>query len=392
MGSQLLASETTKGEYWKAHARAVADGQSSDWTESAPVTIGNSAPVLAWVGEAPFASTGHAPDEGKPDSTEFTFRVKITDADDSAPQRMFVRVQRLEDGRRWRTRRTWVLAPVSGTWAAGMICEAKMTLPNGVHRYFFYARDPEGAVATGEPRNRQAGPRIIASPQLWCTALSGLEADFLHPNTGTARETRFRFALQYTDGEGAPPYRRRLELQRRRADGKWGAFATLDMSRMSGTATTGRYYTCARKLPAGEYRHRFVFEDDNGFATGAASSEPDATRWQAGPVVSETTLDRATGGAMLSSLAALPSPGGAQIVFSLSTPMTVDARILNIAGRPVKTLFRAKNCESGANTLLWNAQSDQGLHVPNGTYLIEVMAKASDGTQTRGLAQVRISK
>ena len=83
---------------------------------------------------------------------------------------------------------------------------------------------------------------------------------------------------------------------------------------------------------------------------------------------------------------------GAQIVFSLSAPMTVDARILNIAGRPVKTLCRAKDCDAGANTLPWNARSGHGLPVPNGTYLLEVMAKAGDGPQTRELAQVRVGR
>ena len=72
--------------------------------------------------------------------------------------------------------------------------------------------------------------------------------------------------------------------------------------------------------------------------------------------------------------------------------MAVDARILNMAGRPVKTICRARDCEAGSNTLLWNAQSDQGLPVPNGTYLIEVMAKAGDGTQARGLGQVRVRR
>jgi len=170
--------------------------------------------------------------------------------------------------------------------------------------------------------------------------------------------------------------------------------ATVDMSRGTGTPLTGRYYSYKRKLLAGEYRHRFVFEDDNGFATGADSAGPDGTRWQAGPAVSETTADTiaGTGSAMLSSLAALPSPGGAQIVFSLSAPMAVDARILNIAGRPIKTLCRAQDCEAGSNTLLWNAQSDHGLPVPNGTYLIEVLAKAGDGAQARRLAQVRVKR
>lgn len=60
--------------------------------------------------------------------------------------------------------------------------------------------------------------------------------------------------------------------------------------------------------------------------------------------------------------------------------------------RPVRTLCRTNACDAGANTLLWNATSDRGLPVPNGTYLVEVMAKAGDGARARGLTQVRLDR
>jgi hypothetical protein len=94
----------------------------------------------------------------------------------------------------------------------------------------------------------------------------------------------------------------------------------------------------------------------------------------------------------LSGLAAVPSPAGAEVVFTLSSPAQVQARILNIAGRPIKTLCRAKECEAGTSMLLWNAQSDSGLAVPNGEYLVEVTAKAGDGAQARALGQVSVSR
>jgi hypothetical protein len=99
-----------------------------------------------------------------------------------------------------------------------------------------------------------------------------------------------------------------------------------------------------------------------------------------------------TGGAeaslALSGLSAIPSPAGAQVVFTLSSAAAVQSRILNIAGRPIRTLCRAKDCDAGTNTLLWNAMSDQGLPVPSGRYLVEVTAKAADGGQVRALGQV----
>jgi hypothetical protein len=94
----------------------------------------------------------------------------------------------------------------------------------------------------------------------------------------------------------------------------------------------------------------------------------------------------------VTSLLAAPTAAGAQITFSLSSAAQVQARVLNIAGRPVKILCHAKDCEAGTKTLLWNAQSDQGLPVPNGTYLVEVTAKTNDGSQVRVLSQLRIER
>lgn len=88
----------------------------------------------------------------------------------------------------------------------------------------------------------------------------------------------------------------------------------------------------------------------------------------------------------------MPTNLGTQITFALSSSAQVQARILNVAGRPIKTLCRAKECAAGTNTLVWNAQSDQGLPVPNGTYLAEVTAKTAGGAQARELAQVRPSR
>ncbi len=97
-------------------------------------------------------------------------------------------------------------------------------------------------------------------------------------------------------------------------------------------------------------------------------------------------------GLVVTGLAALPTKAGASISLNLSAAAQVQARILNIAGRPIKTLCRAKTCEAGTNTLLWNAQSDTGLPVPSGTYLVEVSATAPDGSQAKGLGQVPIRR
>jgi Tol biopolymer transport system component len=212
-------------------------------------------------------------------------------------------------------------------------------------------------------------------PTLSWLGTPGYERDAVDPGNGTARQTRFLFKVRYEDFEGNAPRYVSLHLRR---NGKYsGEFA---MVRGVGDYTEGRVYRRRPKLPAGEYEYRFQARDRDGLAVG----EP--TEWHAGPTVT------AAPSVALTSLSAAPTGAGTQITFSLSSAAQVEARILNIAGRPVKTLCQAKECEAGTNTLLWNAQSENGLSVPNGTYLVEVLAKAADGAQARGLARVSVGR
>jgi len=107
----------------------------------------------------------------------------------------------------------------------------------------------------------------------------------------------------------------------------------------------------------------------------------------------KTVTMKASGSPVLSSLTAVSArAGGTQIVFSLSAPAMVEARIVNLAGRPIRTLCRDQACVAGTNTLLWDARSDAGLRVPNGTYLIQVTAKGPAGATSRALQAVVIGR
>jgi len=66
--------------------------------------------------------------------------------------------------------------------------------------------------------------------------------------------------------------------------------------------------------------------------------------------------------------------------------------VVGIAGRLVSAIHTARECEAGANVLVWNATSDQGLAVPNGTYLVEVTARTEDGGEARALARVMVGR
>jgi hypothetical protein len=95
---------------------------------------------------------------------------------------------------------------------------------------------------------------------------------------------------------------------------------------------------------------------------------------------------------VIGALAVPLSSGGAEIVVSLSARGEVTASVLNLAGRPVAAICRAKECEAGTNTLLWSARSDSGLPAPSGTYLIEVSARSADGSRSRALTTVRLQR
>ncbi len=94
----------------------------------------------------------------------------------------------------------------------------------------------------------------------------------------------------------------------------------------------------------------------------------------------------------VSGLAAMPTgSGGMQVVFSLSVPSNVSVTICNVAGRVVRTLVTDRAC-GGTSTLIWDAQADNGVPAPNGTYLVEVVARATDGAQVRALTTVQVKR
>jgi hypothetical protein len=96
--------------------------------------------------------------------------------------------------------------------------------------------------------------------------------------------------------------------------------------------------------------------------------------------------------AITGATAAPTGNAGAHITFGLSAPACVTATVLNIAGRPVRTLCRAKACEAGPNTILWSGQTDTGLALPNGTYLVALQAGSADGGLVRALTRVFIHR
>jgi hypothetical protein len=95
---------------------------------------------------------------------------------------------------------------------------------------------------------------------------------------------------------------------------------------------------------------------------------------------------------MVTALTAVPAAGGAQITFTLSAPALVELRVLNIAGRLVRTITPGRDCEAGLNTFAWTGTSDAGLRAPEGRYLVEVRARTADGSASRCLTAVQLAR
>jgi hypothetical protein len=329
-------------------------------------------PTLSWSGEPGFESDGVDPDVGTPGQTLFRYRVKLTDPDGDEPD--YVRVIISKDGVRYLNRK---MRPVrgAGPTSSGRVYKFSLRdpLPPGTYEYRFRASDDDGS-ATGPPTDWQSAPSTL--PELLFGTAPGVE-DGVRPNTGTADNTVFFWKVIYRNGDGDPARFVRVLLWR---DGSFHMALSMVNADPEPDPKAGVVYRARRRLPAGNYDFRFEAEDKDGRAVGPASVK-----------MSGLTVAAAAPLA-LTSLSAVPTHAGAQITFSLASASQVQARILKTAGRPIKTLCHAKDCEAGSSTLLWNVQSDSGLAVPNGTYLVEVTARAGDGSQARGLGQVRIGR
>ena len=96
--------------------------------------------------------------------------------------------------------------------------------------------------------------------------------------------------------------------------------------------------------------------------------------------------------AMVTFLAAMPTAAGAELVLTLAAPAEVRAEVLNIAGRPVRLIANGRPMPAGTQRLVWTGQSDAGLPVPNGPYLIRVTARGEDGTSSEALRTVTVRR
>jgi hypothetical protein len=84
--------------------------------------------------------------------------------------------------------------------------------------------------------------------------------------------------------------------------------------------------------------------------------------------------------------------GRQQLVFVLSAPASVQAEIVNIAGRVIRELPAGDTAQAGVNTLSWDGLSAAGTAVPNGVYLVRLVARTPDGAQAQALVTCTVRR
>jgi hypothetical protein len=341
-----------------------ADGATARASKSRP-------PELTWVGVDPFTADGVDPEGGDPDATAFTFQVRFRDSSGAAPKSKRLFIDRRE-GTRWRTYKNLGMTKVSGSVASGAVYSCTTTLGNEVVRYQFRFQTSDGAKVTGTPAAWTQGPRLNGPPKLYWNGASGYTTDGVSPDSGTAT-TQFQFRVLYLDSEGEAPTKCVLQLRRNGVLLKPKSMGPWSVGDYRLGKTFGRLMTFA---VGGTLEYRFEFEDADGVATGTP------TEWLSGPSLGDG------GSGLVGGLTATPTQVGVQVAFTLSGAADVTATVLNVAGRPVRALCAHRPGEAGINTLLWNSQSDDGLRVPNGTYLIRVTARTNNGTESSALTTV----
>jgi flagellar hook assembly protein FlgD len=129
------------------------------------------------------------------------------------------------------------------------------------------------------------------------------------------------------------------------------------------------------------------FEGDRKIVRVTATSTGNSTKQDA---VKAITIVESTSAAacQVTSLSAVPTRAGAQLTFALSSDARVTATVLNVAGRPIKTILADKPLAAGVQTLVWNRTDNAGLAVPHGTYLVRVTARDRAGGEASALGSL----
>jgi hypothetical protein len=100
----------------------------------------------------------------------------------------------------------------------------------------------------------------------------------------------------------------------------------------------------------------------------------------------------ATGALTVSGMASSGGSAALTVSYQLSAAATVEARVLNIAGRVIRNVVANRLDGAGPNAVTWNLHDVAGKPVPRGTYLMELQARDETGQLVRTVTPLRVSR
>jgi hypothetical protein len=337
--------------------------------------VGNQPPVLSWTGEPGFVKAGVSPHVGPPDQP-FAYHVKYTDPDGDIASFVKLHVTRHDQEVTGSPFSLSVLQ--GGKPKLGVIYGMDLSLPLGADYAYWFEASDGFQTASGPPTAESHGPIVDAPPQLEWVSHAPYMNSGVNPKRGGA-PLRCTFQVRYRDLDDNPAKFVRVHITR---GGHPIEDSPFPMTLVKpGRPQTGQIFGCQVVLDeVGPYSYRFAANDGYLDALGVP------IEWQTGPTVTGATA------AQLTSLTATPTENGIAVTFNLSAAGTVDAQVVNLAGRPIQSLAANRACAAGLNALLWDGHTASGLSAPNGTYLVAVTVRGASGAQSRAVRQVTLQR
>ncbi len=235
----------------------------------------NNPPTLTWTGESGYVTDGLEPESGYVD-TSFVYRVNYMDVDNDAPEAGTPRVVILDGGAEALNATMIEVSPGDTDYTDGKFYIYTATLSIGTDfSYYFYARDGNGVLATGEATAPPVdAPDVLNRlPTLTWTGEAGYVADGVDPGSGDM-DTIFTLRVDYTDLDDHAPqtgYPRVVILD----DGLEIVNATMtEVNAGDSDYTDGKLYTFdAGPFDRDDYDYFFLAKDEVGDdATGEATA------------------------------------------------------------------------------------------------------------------------
>ena len=190
---------------YRFYASDGSDDATGPPTADKTVGVMNNVPLLEWTGEANYITDGVDPESG-PGGTDFTFRVKYSDADGTAPATIQVWIDTDDSGTYESGEKTdLTIVGIGDDYVGGEIFTETIMLAHvgdGTLNYRFYATDGVDS-AIGSPTSDSdvsvSAPSGNNPPVLsWSTA--NCLANGVRPGTG-AEDTDFEFMVTFTDAD-----------------------------------------------------------------------------------------------------------------------------------------------------------------------------------------------